>query len=77
MTRLLRRMLSTLGRERDVPVERAIADAQARAELAACRARRHYNSSSVGRPAGAMCGWGEKQKEQPDARCSKGAQLRA
>jgi signal transduction histidine kinase len=39
MTRLLRRMLSTLGRERDVRVERAIADAQARAELAACRAR--------------------------------------
>jgi signal transduction histidine kinase len=39
MTRLLRRMLSILGRERDVPVERAIADVQARAELAACRAR--------------------------------------
>jgi two-component sensor histidine kinase len=39
MTRLLRRLLSALGRECDVRVERAIADAQARAELAACRAR--------------------------------------
>src|ERR1700758_105591 len=39
MTRLLRRMLSSLGRERDVPVKRALADAQARPELAACRAR--------------------------------------
>jgi hypothetical protein len=29
MTRLLRRMLSTLGRERDVPAERAIPGARA------------------------------------------------
>ena len=40
MTRPLRRMLSALGQERAVRVElRAVADAQAEAELAACRAR--------------------------------------